>query len=266
MQFLSTHKGALTTARRLGHPLFQSQPQSPSVAEGGTGGSGKAQHGGVNDASAAPPRANANRHRGAQRRDAHPDGQPQTPAPAPASSSVPAGEAGRGYAARDAGAGDASAPRANASKRRSAARSAKRHALRRRQIRIPSIALLFVSRLRRRARRRREQEDIGELSDGEPSVTVKRGSADRPSSSSSAGSSSSVAFVIGCQRCDPLNKRVELCHPCADEVAYHSMGDGRFIPPPRSLCSAAEAAVAREGTRRPAKRRGSRWGPALLLR
>ena len=92
LQFLSTHKGALATARRLGHPLFQSQPQSPSVAEGGTGGSGKAQHGGVNDASAAPPRANANRHRGAQRHVAHPDGQPQTPAPAPASSSVPAVE------------------------------------------------------------------------------------------------------------------------------------------------------------------------------
>ena len=189
-----------------------------------------------------------------------------------------------GHAAADAGisTGDTPSPQPNSAKRRSAARSARKHAGRQRAIRCHILAVLYVLRLRRRVRLRCALQDLEELStapgpvskrdrsqrsSSASSVASSTRAADRPpsGSSSSAGSSSSVTFVIGCQRCDSRSKRVELCHPCEDEVAYHSTLDGQgYIPPPPSLCSAADAAAAREGARRPAKRRGSRWGPALL--
>ena len=144
------------------------------------------------------------------------------------------------------------------------------------------LAVLYLLRLRWRVRLRRalqDLEDLGEApgpvskrdrsqrSSSSSSVSSSTRAADRPpsGSSSSEGSSSSVTFVVGCRRCDSRSTRVELCHPCEAEVAYPSTLDEEgYIPPPPSLCCAADAAVAREGSRRPAKRRGSRWGPALL--
>ena len=280
LQFLSEHKGALATARRLGFFHLQSQPPSPSVAAGGEQ-RGRARA--AADAASAPASKPArDNRRGPTRRASCRRTQPHASAPAVASSSAPAEDGG--HAAADAGisTGDTPSPQPNSAKRRSAARSARKHAGRQRAIRCHILAVLYVLRLRRRVRLRCALQDLEELStapgpvskldrsqrsSSASSVASSTRAADRPpsGSSSSAGSSSSVTFVIGCQRCDSRSKRVELCHPCEDEVAYHSTLDGQgYIPPPPSLCSAADAAAAREGARRPAKRRGSRWGPALL--
>ena len=76
----------------------------------------------------------------------------------------------------------AAAPRRNARQRRSARRSAERHRKRQLIIRSRIVCLLFVIRLRRRVRLRRDLGDLDELtSQSSQEAVVKR---DRPSSRS----------------------------------------------------------------------------------
>ena len=84
----------------------------------------------------------------------------------------------------------------NARQRRSAARSAQRHAARQRLIRSRVLAVLFVLKLQRRVRLRRELEELEELEDaGHLGDAAKRG---RPSSRSDILSSSASS-----SSCDP---------------------------------------------------------------
>ena len=83
-------------------------------------------------------------------------------------------------------------PRANARQRRSAERSARRHAARQRRLRATALAVLFLSRLRRRARLRRDLQDLEELADAAPTdALAKRGRSSRGSSSASSSATSS---------------------------------------------------------------------------
>ena len=80
---------------------------------------------------------------------------------------------------------DASNPRGNARQRCSAERSAQRHAARRMVMRTRCLALLFVIRLRRHARVRRDLEDLEELGLARH-LASKRGPESEPHSSSAS--------------------------------------------------------------------------------
>ena len=113
----------------------------------------------------------------------------------------------------------------SASRRRSAARSAQHHRRleRLRILRSRSLALLFITRLRRRVRLRRAVSDLDEMSDasdGGRTVGVgspaKRGTTDRPSSSSSEDDSDVIAAAPVTSGCTP-------CYSCAAELPASSM-------------------------------------------
>ena len=195
LQFLSKHKGALATARRLGLSQFQPQPLSPSVAQGG-----RQRHQAPRPTSAGGPSAavrgssqggSREAARRASRLNRHPPS--QTSASTAASSAAPAEDTGRVAADTGSGAGDSPALQPNANKRRSAARSARRHAERQRAIRSRILAVLYLLRLRRRARLRRDLADLESVESlplALPSdPTSKRG---RASSSDDSAASSSL--------------------------------------------------------------------------
>ena len=79
----------------------------------------------------------------------------------------------------------------NARKRRSAKRSARRH--RQRRWRSDVLALIFLLRLRRRVRLRRDLVDLEELRDVPTELASKRGRAVREESSSSSSGTGSLS-------------------------------------------------------------------------
>ena len=111
----------------------------------------------------------------------------------------------------------------SASQRRSAARSARHHRRleRLRIFRSSSLALLFVSRLRRRVRLRRAVSDLEELSDASDGgrtvdSPAKRGTTDRPPSSSSEDGSDIIAAAPVTSSCAP-------CYQCTAEIPASCM-------------------------------------------
>ena len=122
--------------------------------------------------------------------------QPHPPTPAVAV------DAGRdaGVAARAILPADAATAAPNARRRRSAVRSGRRHAARwQRLFRCHTLALLFLLKLRRRARLRRDLQDLEELSYMPPRLLrgpgAKRGPGG-PSSSSSEGPESDSSDAV----------------------------------------------------------------------
>ena len=261
LQFLSTHKKAFATARRLGLPLLQSQPLPPSAAEGGqqrrrpprNAPSGLQPPVGCSNASSS--------QRGSTRPASRPPRQPPATAPAPAISAASA------VVARDAGntsCGTDVAPvmPLNARKRRSAARSAQRHTKRQRAIRSLSLILLFVTRLRRRVRRRNELDDLREEIVGaglDPSTHTPH----------------EISFALRETDVPPPNLAIRLGSHFADQLLAKRGRAGASSSSSSSAgwsSSSGGVGVAMDhglapssSTRRSAKRGGgSRWGPALL--
>ena len=144
-----------------------SQPQASNVAmDAAAAPSCSTAAAGAPPTAADPSRARRSAARRAQPApQAGPQPQPHPPTPAVA---VDAG--------RDAGVAARALPPAvvamaapNARERRSAVRSGRRHAARRQRLfRCQTLALLFLLKLRRRARLRRDLQDLEELSDMPP--------------------------------------------------------------------------------------------------
>ena len=194
LRLLSTDAKALTTARRLGLPLGQAQPQTQHHAEAADAAAAAASSGAADASSAASctmPRHARRRPARRAQRAVRADAQPQTPTVANAAvgkAAVPPVRVARPEGMR----ADGAVPRANARKRRSAARSARHHAARRRPIQIAAYAILYLLKLQRRARQRRAAAGLMELcSPTSPaSASSKRGRSSSPASrraGSSAG-------------------------------------------------------------------------------
>ena len=267
LQFLSTHKKAFATARRLGLPLLQSQPLPPSVAEGGQ------QRRRVPSSAPAggPPavrRAKASSAQcGSTRPASRPPRQPPAAASAPATSAASAVAAGNADRASASCSVDAASVRPlNARQHRSAARSARRHAKRQRATRSFTIAILFAIRLRRRARQQREQDDLDDLREEIGPAGLD------PNIHSPA----EIAFVLretdvvppnwvsqlGQQRAlDQLAKRERASSGSSSSASGRSSSSGGVgVAVDHGL-----AVACCSSTRRAPKRGGgSRWGPAVL--
>ena len=263
LQFLSKHKDALATARRLGVLQPQPQPQAPSVAEGG-GGSGRAHPGRpAGDSSATNSAGAQGGRRDAMRSASHGTRQPQGSAPAPAASTAAAGAVGRADANTGDGTGGTLAPKPNARKRKSAARSARRHAQRQRPIRRLSLAVLFVTRLRRRARRRREQEDLVEDMRSELLDSGLDPAFHTPEE---------IAFALFETDVPPPSLALRLGSPLIPLPAKRGRQGGSSSSSDAGSSSSSGVGMAmdhglapRSSTRPASKRSGkSRWGPALL--
>ena len=189
LRLLSTDKKAFATARRLGvFSYSHSQPQASNVAmDAAAAPSCSTAAAGAPPTAADPSRARRSAARRAQPApQAGPQPQPHPPTPAVA---VDAG--------RDAGVAARALPPAvvamaapNARERRSAVRSGRRHAARRqRLVRCQVWALVFLLKLRRRARLRRDLTDLEELSaaPADDASASKRVRSDSPPTSESSG-------------------------------------------------------------------------------
>ena len=215
LRLVANDKKALQAARRLGffRSHFQADPHPAATASGAAAATSSTDTG---VAPAQPSGARAHRSRRAAPR-ARPDvGHPQPQPPQPAAAA--GGAATAVVSSRDRPADGTSARAGNAKQRRSAARSARRHLQRRRCVRSRVLAVLFALRLRRRARLRRALQDVGELSDASsdgPSLAAKRGTGDRPPSSSSSGPDDSEPLDVVPH---PKSSGCQQCHECSAEL------------------------------------------------
>lgn len=221
LKLLSTDKKALATARRLG--LFVNRTESHShKSTAAVDGAGAATS--SKPAAAAAPAPSGCHPRPPRRpvKRARPGERDEQSQPQPLQSADAVGGAAAAVESSRARSADGASARAsNARQRRSAARSARRHLQRQRYIRSRMLAVLFALRLRRRARLRRALQDVGELSDASSdgqSVPAKRGTADRPPSSSSGDDSELLAIT-------PASSGYQPCSECSTELPEGSRLD-----------------------------------------
>jgi hypothetical protein len=187
LKLLATDRKAFTTARRL--DLFQSHPQPHPLAAAMSGADAAVAPG---VAAAAAAAASSGSPSSASRRAARSVRPAAVAHPHPPPPAIAVGrEAGAAVSStRDRPVGDAPAPAANARRRRSAERSARRHCARQRPVRCCALAILFILRVRRRVRLRRDLHDLEVLSDGAFGVRLLRKRESRPPSSTSSSSAS----------------------------------------------------------------------------
>ena len=187
LKLLATDERALATARRLGLTTNAGQPHSHSAVASSAAASAAHQRAGVDDSSTPFNTATDLLPRRAAHRARRSQPQPHRPTTAAAAAF---GHDASMAAPPPRGAGDSLARSPNARRRRSAARSARHHEQRRTAavrlaIRSRTIAVLFVIRLRRRARLQRDLKDLEELDFARPLAT-KRGPESEPHSSSAS--------------------------------------------------------------------------------
>ena len=186
LKLLSTDKKALATARRLGFTTSAWQPHSHTAVASSAAAPAALSTAGANDSSTpshakTAPRRTASR---ARRFQHQPQPHPLKVAAATAATSrcdEPAAVMADGP----------SATSRTARQRRSAARSARHHARQQqaaaRQAHTRMLAILFITRIRRRARLHRDLKDLEEL-ELAPALAVKRGPESEPRSSSASSS------------------------------------------------------------------------------
>jgi hypothetical protein len=242
LRLLSTDKKAFTTARRLGG-LFSQPHLARTAADVSSSG-----------ASSIRPTADAS----------SPVGTHGERAGSARSSRCPSQPSTIVSSAKDVAAVPAPL---NARKRRSAKRSARRH--RQRRWRSDVLALIFLLRLRRRVRLRRDLVDLEELRDVPTELASKRGRAVREESSSSSsgtGSSSSrssafstrIALRDACEACaEGVEGEVEYCMACARAKGW-----------PEGFAGWADSLelTARSSTRQPRKKSTGVMRSGFLLR
>ena len=262
LKLLATDKKALATARRLG--AFHPQPQPPSVADGAGQVEAAPQPAAAAAAAAkAAPDSRGRRRRAARcARPARPPEYPQPqPHPPTAAVAVAAGHSAS-VAAPTPQVADASSVKLSSRKRRSAARSGRHHAAIKwlRFIRSRTLAVVFALRLRRRARLRRDLQELSELSDVEAHPTASKRGRGSSDGSDSDGSSSSQPDCEQCgQRLHPsdgwladTDGRINVCAPC----------DAREF----SQAMWAEVSSTRSSRGHLSKRGTSGWQQGFLLR